>query len=655
MSSKPFYLDVVFNLPVAGTFSYKAPEKSPEFPMGYRVAAPFGSRKLIGFVVGTASVPPPEVRELKSIERFVDSEPLFDSEYLKLAKWTAHMYFSSLGESLFSMLPGGKKETEPPSLLVEEDVPEKTPKQLSDEQEKAIKEIADNPKGMHYLHGVTGSGKTEVFLQIAGKMLNEGKTVIYLVPEIALTQQIVSAIKARFSVSAAVLHSRLTPSQKLSEWKKILKGEAPLVIGARSAVFAPLKNLGMIILDEEHEGAYKSSASPRYHARQVAMKRCAETGALLIMGSATPSVEGYLLMKEGRIKGHALTTRVAGGGIPELVRVDMTGKTSVLSNTLLREMKRTLEEKRQVILFLNRRGFSYFFHCRSCGYQMKCSRCSVSLTYHKKRGEMLCHYCGYRKSPIEICPECGSLDVGYSGFGTEKIEEELESIFPEYNICRIDTDAVRKKGALEKKINEFKKGRIDILVGTQMVAKGLNFPGVKLVGIVMADTGLQLPDFRASERTYSLIVQVAGRAGRYHPDGKVVVQTFRPEYDAVRYAATGEASEFYLRELETRRELDFPPFSRLFRFVFRGKDYKKVLKSGSLFAAECRNALPSEDFLLGPVECPLNFIAGKHRNHIIVISHSFGKTHGILYSIYKNFPAKGGVYIEADIDPVALL
>ncbi|MFP4382944.1 MAG: primosomal protein N' [Spirochaetia bacterium] len=655
MSGDPVYLDVAFNVPVDAAFTYLSTEDIPPEPVGCRVAAPFGSRKLIGYVVDSSRTPPEGLDKIKKIERFVDSDPLFHREYLSLARWTAKMYYSALGETLSAMLPGGKRETEPPALLVEEDVPEERPKTLSMDQQAAIERIEADPRGMHYLYGITGSGKTEVFLQLAEKIIMAGKSVIYLVPEIALTTQIVAVIKKRFNETASIIHSRLTPSQKLSEWRMIRSGKSSLVVGARSAVFAPVARLGMIILDEEHEGAYKSSASPRYHARQVAMKRCADTNALLVMGSATPSVEAYHLMEKGGIIKHELKSRVAGGGLPGIVRVDMSLEKGILSDVLLREMKKTLAEKRQIILFLNRRGFSYFFHCRSCGFQMKCSRCSVSLTYHKNRGEMLCHYCGFRQQPVDTCPDCGSLDVGYFGFGTEMIEEELLRLFPGAEINRLDTDSVRKKGELEKRIAEFRSGKIDILVGTQMVAKGLNFPGVKLVGIVMADTGLHLPDFRASERTHSLIVQVAGRAGRYHPDGKVVVQTFRPDYDAVKYAATGEAEQFYLGELDTRKELDFPPYSRLFRFVFRGKNLGNVIRCSRDFTAALKPVLSSKEQVLGPVECPLGYIARNHRYHLIVVSHTFNSTHNRLRTVYSGFSVKSGVYIETDVDPVNLL
>ncbi len=567
-------VQVVFNIPVDREFTYTTNE---EVPFGCRVVAPFHGRNLNGYVVGTEPLKEDGASfQLKPLRRVLDKEPLFDKEYLALARWIADRYYSSLGEALAAMLPGGKKETEVPLF---EDAGEEvfiTPPSLSPEQEQAVKEILSKEDGLYYLFGITGSGKTEVFLRVAEATLLEGRGVIYLVPEIALTGQVVRAIRERFGSKAAVLHSRLTPSQRLTEWRRILRGEAPLVVGARSAVFAPHPRLGLIILDEEHEGSYKSSSSPRYHARQVAMKRCSLSKARLVMGSATPSVEAYYLMQKGEIRGIRLTKRLAGGKLPEVEIVDLKGTEGVFSRRLQEEILITHREKRQTILFLNRRGFSYSFHCNTCGYQMKCRRCSVSLTFHKQKNRMVCHYCGFSTRPMDLCPSCGSLDVGYYGSGTEKIEEEARRIFPELKIARLDTDAVERKGTLERILKEFQEGKIDLLLGTQMVAKGLNFPGVRLVGIVLADTGLHMPDFRATERTFSLIVQVSGRAGRFAPDGKVIVQTYMPQHEAVNHAAQMAVDEFYKKELENRAELRFPPFSRLFRLVFRGKSEESV-------------------------------------------------------------------------------
>lgn len=340
--------------------------------------------------------------------------------------------------------------------------------------------------------------------------------------------------------------------------------------------------------------------------------------------------------------------------MPAVEVVDMKRESSGISAALAAQIRSTAEEGRQSILFLNRRGFSYFFHCRTCGYEMRCERCSVSLTYHKERNRMICHYCGSSRQPVEVCPECGSLDVGYSGFGTEMVEEDVRRRFPDLRVVRVDTDAIRKRGQLRDTLNQFRAGEIDILLGTQMVAKGLNFPGVKLVGIVLADTGLHLPDFRAQERTFALIVQVAGRAGRYLPDGKVVIQTYRPDADAVRLAASHDLSTFYEKELATREALGFPPFSRLIRLVFRGRARERVQSTAASYAEAIAAGLKQGE-VLGPAECPLSIISGNHRYQLIARSRSFAHLHDAVSRVANGRHPDHGVYVELDVDPVSLL
>lgn len=669
--SAPRYLEVVFNVPVEGPFTYRAPDGStgagsgpaagstgeqaaPGPGLGYRVIAPFGRRSLQGFVVGTREAPPDHIDTLKEITRFIDKEPLFDAGYLELARWVSRMYFATLGECLAAMLPGGRRESELPALGADEVAFQDAPVSLSEEQVQAVRRITEARSGRFYLYGRTGSGKTEVFLRAAEKVLREGRSIIYLVPEISLTGQVVEAIRSRFHEGAAVLHSRLTPSQRLAEWARIRRGDASFVIGARSAVFAPVRDLGLIIVDEEHEGSYKSGSSPRYHARQVAFKRAADAEARVLMGSATPSVEAWHLMRTGALEGLSLSKRLAGGAMPIMHTVDLTGSDGPLSPALLKAIERTHKEGRQIVLFLNRRGFSYFFHCRSCGYVMRCKRCSVSMTYHKSRNAMVCHYCGYKTKPISVCPDCGSLDVGYSGFGTEGIEDEVARRFPDMTIARLDTDTARKKGRLEEVIAQFRNGDIDLLLGTQMVAKGLNFPGLRLVGIIHADVGLALPDFRAAERTFALITQVSGRTGRYSPDGEVIIQTFRPGTPAVKMAADFDINAFYEAELAEREALAFPPFARLIRLVFRGKNSDDVTAAAADFAQAAEKHIEAAE-VMGPAECPLGVISQNHRHHIILRSTSFSATHRSLRRVLSAYRAPQRVYVEVDVDPVSLL
>ncbi len=651
-------VEVVFNLPVNQKFTYSVPA-GIELGAGFRVLAPFGSRRLTGYVVGAATEAPAGVKEIKQIERVVDRRAIFDHRLLGLASWLADMYLCSLGEALAAMLPGGRREVEPEEmggeLVVSREV------RLSENQSRAIERISTAGQGMFYLHGVTGSGKTEVFLHASRRALEQGRGVIYLVPEISLSHQAVDVFQAFLDRKVAVLHSGLSPSQRLKQWLELLDGEVKLVIGARSAVFAPVQDLGLVIIDEEHEGTYKSGTTPRYHARQVAMHRCNKEKAVLLMGSATPSLEAFHYMKAGKLESFSLPERLSGGSMPAVEIQDLNGESVPLSRPLIAAIRKTHASGGQTILFLNRRGFAYFFHCRSCGYEMKCRNCSVSLTFHKQKNSMVCHYCGYRTSPVEVCPACGSIDVGYSGFGTERIEEEISRLFPGLTVQRVDTDTVRNRRRLKSILNAFHAGEIDILLGTQMVAKGLNFPGVRLVGIVSADTGLQLPDFRAAERTFSLIVQVSGRAGRFHPDGKVVIQTYLPENETIRLAAGGNLDAFNEKELGMRRQLGFPPFTRLVRLVFRSRSSKKSCNAASLFNRILLDRRVSaggtreEVEVLGPAECPLAVISGNHRNQLIIRSRSFRVLHSLVRDCLAAFPTPSGVYVEVDVDPVSLL
>jgi primosomal protein N' (replication factor Y) len=373
------------------------------------------------------------------------------------------------------------------------------------------------------------------------------------------------------------------------------------------------------------------------------------------MGSATPSLEAWRHIAEGKLVALRLPDRLSGGRMPSIQVVDMRKEKGPLSGALLDEIGKTRAEGRQTILFLNRRGFSYLFHCRSCGYEMACEHCSVSLTYHKERNRMICHYCGYATRPISACPACGSLDVGYSGYGTEGIEEELARQFPDMTVRRIDTDAMKKKKALRQALADFREGKTHVLIGTQMVAKGLDFPGVKLVGIVNADTGFQMPDFRASERTFCLLLQVSGRAGRALPDGKVLIQTYRPAALPILMAREGKLEEFYASELETRRELGFPPFSRLIRLVVRGKSREKVQEAVGTLGRALEASLGGAAETLGPAECPLVKIAGNFRYQLILRTTSFAETHSRVDAALAGFRAPSGVFVEVDVDPQALL
>ena len=685
------YLEIILNLPVhqGFTYSYIPPEKEkPELvpEIGKRAEIMFGNKKTQGFIINISdSLPencPVGPEKIRPIKRVIDKEPLFGKELIAMAQWISRYYLCTLGEAVFSMIPSGRRETSAGGFGFEEEVGEKKKNDLSDEQKKAVDEIlksavvstssttgnsgsttgnygaiTGNSSLFHYLYGPTGSGKTEVFLSLAEKILEMGKGVIYLVPEIGLTGQVVKAVGDRFGNTAAVLHSGLTPSQRLSEWHRIMHKEARVVVGARSAVFAPVPDLGLIIIDEEHDGSYKSGNNPRYHARQVAMHRCIKLNIPLLMGSATPSVEAWYGMQHGTIIRHRLTKRLAGGEMPHISCIDLTYFPSdgCISKPLEDEINKTLAQKHQTILFLNRRGFTHFFRCNSCGYELKCKNCSVPLTYHKIENRLRCHYCGWSTYPPESCPQCGSLDIGSSGFGTEFIEAETRAKFPNARVLRLDTDVLKNKDELLTSLEDFRQGKYDILLGTQMVAKGLNFPNLQLVGVVLADAGLHMPDFRAGERTFSLITQVAGRAGRYFPDGKVIVQTYSPGRGPVLYACQNRIEDFYGSELAEREMLDFPPYSRLLRLVFRS--FNKALAAET--ARDAVNILsdgaPRGMEIIGPAECPIEKINSSWRYQILLKGSSIIPLQAAARKLLFDYRHDQNVYIEYDVDPVSLL
>ena len=688
------FVEVLFNVPINQSFTYtvsettKLPkikgEKPFEIQAGLRCETYFGNRKMTGFIISVKEVRQEEIASLnlgvplekiKSLLRIIDSERVFTDELIDLSKKIARFYLCAHGEVLSAMIPSGRRASDggmgfSTGFTEEASYAEKN---LSQEQEKAIEDIfagKENNTLLHYLFGHTGTGKTEVFLQLAKKTLAEGKSVIYLVPEIGLTHQVIEEIRERFGDSLAVLHSALSIAQKIAEWKKIIQGKAKIVVGARSAIFAPVENLGLIIIDEEHDASYKAGNTPRYHARQVAMMRSSRHQSLLVMGSATPSLEAWHAMSEKIIIQHKLTERLSGGKKPEMQVVNLSCtdmSCSSISPELEENMREVLKEERQVMLFLNRRGFTHFFKCNSCGKDLQCKNCSVALTYHKSEKRFRCHYCGWTMEAQNSCPSCNSLDIAYYGFGTEFIEKEVQAKFPGYSIERLDTDSLENQNDLAEKLERFRNGKTSILLGTQMVAKGLNFPGLKLVGVVLADTGLHMPDFRANERVFSLLVQVAGRAGRFFPDGKVIIQSFYPERPAIHFACNTDIEGFYKWEIEQRKNLFFPPFSRLISLVFRSTSKEKsaeaaesayTILEAELEALKQKNAPKDEEYwdeILGPSPAPLAMIAQNHRHQILLRATELKYIHTAVERFLSHYKPISGVYIEVDLDPLNLL
>jgi len=479
------------------------------------------------------------------------------------------------------------------------------------------------------LHGVTGSGKTEVYLHCLRETLRAGRNAIVLVPEISLTPQILGRIAARFGSQVAVLHSALSQGERFDEWQRLRRGEARIAVGPRSALFAPLLRVGLIVMDEEHEPAYKQDAVPRYHSRTVAWELARRHGAVLMLGSATPDVATYYRATQGEMELFELPERVDSRPLPEVHIVDLArdvfiGEGRTFSEPLAAAMEDVLSRGEQVILFLNRRGFSTYVACRDCGWRLECPHCGVSLTYHHRTRRVLCHYCGHERAMPERCDSCRSDDIGFLGLGTERVAEQLQRRFPEVRLARMDRDTVRRKGAHTEILAAFARGEVQVLVGTQMVAKGLDFPGVTLVGVVNADVGLAWPDFRAVERTFQLLTQVAGRAGRADKPGLVIVQTYRPDHPSIVAAARHDYAAFYVHEIAARERLLWPPFAHLARLVLTHEDQAKshaaaqTVELALIGMGVTKGA--GEVHYLGPAPAPLERLRGQWRHHLVLRS-----------------------------------
>ncbi|MDW4130924.1 primosomal protein N' [Staphylococcus saprophyticus] len=498
---------------------------------------------------------------------------------------------------------------------------------LTSDQQRAFEAISEkihaHEQCTYLLHGVTGSGKTEVYLQTIEEVLNLNRQAMMLVPEIALTPQMVLRFKRRFGDEVAVLHSGLSKGERYDEWQKIRDGKARVSVGARSSVFAPFKNLGMIIIDEEHESSYKQEDYPRYHARDIAQWRSEYHQCPLILGSATPSLESFARAEKGVYELLSLPNRVNQQALPEVEIVDMreelnSGNRSMFSNQLRDAIQQRLDNQEQIVLFLNRRGYASFMLCRDCGHVPQCPNCDISLTYHKSTDQLKCHYCGHQEVPPNQCPNCESEHIRQMGTGTQRVEELLQEAFQEARIIRMDVDTTSRKGAHEKLLNDFGSGKGDILLGTQMIAKGLDFPNITLVGVLNADTMLNLPDFRASERTYQLLTQVAGRAGRHEKEGQVLIQTYNPDHYAIKDVQENDYTAFFQKEMNYRKIGKYPPYFFLINFTIAHKEMKKVMEASKHIHKILLQHLTDKALVLGPSPAALSRINNEYRFQILV-------------------------------------
>jgi primosomal protein N' (replication factor Y) len=693
-------------------FHYLAPEEMPGLELGTRVLVPFGKKTVQGWVVGF-SAPPPGVT-LRSIESVVGDKPDFNPELLRLARWMADYYLHPLPEILKLMSPpekpvrarkhapaGGMTLTGRPGRLV-----------LNAEQTVALREIeaalraggdarAPNGEGAGYpggagqqeaaatsgialplsaerplvaagpwqflLHGITGSGKTEVYLRAAMTALSLGRQVLYLVPEIVLTPQAGAWFRAALGDRVAVWHSRLSRGERYETWEGIRQGVLSILIGPRSAVFAPFKNLGLIIVDEEQDASYKQQESPYYHARQVAAQRARDNGAVLLLGSATPSLESYTGARDGQYRLLRLTRRPQGRRLPRVTVVDQKQehdaghdvRFNLVGQYLAGQIALRLQRREQTILFLNRRGYSPIVFCPLCGLVLKCERCSISLVYHRTTGDLRCHYCNFKRPLPERCPGCGAAgSLRFLGTGLQRVEQMLRRFYPQARIQRLDFDTTRRKGEFDRILDSFVKREIDILLGTQMVAKGHDFPGVTLVGVLDADIALKLPDYRATERTYQLLAQVAGRAGRGRVPGEVVVQTYFPDHYSIQTACFAGYPSFYRQEIGNRESSGYPPYGELIRIRVAGEREQQVERrvkelAEALAALLLRPEGTRQVRLLGPAPAPVLRLQDLYRWQVMLKGELGGQKSEIRDCIQR-FKKNTSVIISIEVDPYGL-
>lgn len=660
------YAQIAIPLPIDRIFTYSLPEEiREEIEVGKRVSVPFSGRQLTGYVVGLTEKKSP--RQVKNIESILDSFPIFDEEMLQLTRWIADYYGCSWGESLKAASPPVMKRVRREIKKVKSVPIERTSFLLpTPEQQEALNLIEKCPKGQPeviLLHGVTGSGKTEIYLQAIARVIERRRQAIVLLPEISLTPQTVERFHARFGGRISLWHSRLSAGERYREWVRIREGETDIVIGARSAIFSPVRNLGLIVIDEEHETSYKQTETPKYHAREVALERARISGAAVILGTATPSLESYFQARRGKYRLAPLTCRVDDKVMPEVEIVDMRkelvirGNRSIFSRFLQQSIRERLEKGEQIILFLNRRGFSPFVLCRECGEVVRCKHCHVSFTYHFKTDRLHCHYCNYQEDKPKLCPKCQSRRIGYLGVGTQKVENEVAKLFPQASLGRMDSDTMTRKGSHARMLNSFQKQGVNVLIGTQMIAKGLDFPRVTLVGVISADTALNLADFRASERTFQLLTQVAGRTGRGDIGGKVIIQTYNPEHYSIQAARLHDYDSFYQQEIKFRRELGYPPFKHLINITLQSPNQNRLVRAaqklGKILEARREEGIE----VLGPAPAPLPRLKSRWRWQIILKGNKVHQMRDMVKESLTQLKesTSGRVKILLDIDPMGML
>lgn len=677
---KTTFFEVAVNAPLSAPLTYSLDPSKLETDItisrGTAVQVPLGKRKVHGVVLGETK--PSGDFALKPIEEVISEYPPLHDTYMKWVEWLSRYYMHPIGKVIHSSFPplkkDSKRKTKNPPVIPE--VETTSAPKLTDEQIDCLNPILETTGFQPFLlHGVTGSGKTEVYLQVLEKVLSEGKTALVLVPEISLTPQLIQRFAARFPEKIAVIHSHLTEREKTNQWWSVVSGDKPILVGARSAMFCPMKDLGIIIVDEEHEPSFKQDEKLKYHGRDAAVVLGKFHDCPVILGSATPSLESWHNARSGKYKLLQMKHRVAERKMPDVEIVDLkelkekkkdldhdpAERPFWMSPRLQEELTRNLEKGMQSALFLNRRGTAQMALCTACGTQFECPNCAISLTLHGK-SHLVCHYCDFSQQLPHKCPSCESEEIETIGLGTELLETDLQKMFPEARIARADRDEISGRKDLEALIEDMESGRIDILVGTQMIAKGLDFPKLTVVGLILADIGFNLPDFRATERSFQLLTQVSGRAGRHVQDGgKVIIQTYNPNHSSIRFAKTGDYEAFAEEELKERKELAYPPFGRVTMVKMSSSQNAKAESLSSMVYARCDQLRNSQTKyqsvqLLGPCPAPLVKIRNTYRHQLLLKTTDPKALQSFCYQFLgdqKWIPA--GSKVQLDVDPINML
>lgn len=672
------FADLAIPSPLRSSFTYALSEGAEVSP-GMRILVEFGRKKTIGLVLSVNDTPPVgiEIPRIKQILEVLDKAPSVSPAMLDLIRWMSTYYFAPIGEALRAALPSRMLNPSAPKTTRPEKPIEISPLggeavQLSSDQEKALDEIieASKSKGRstYLLHGVTGSGKTEVYLRLFESIVGRGRQCLLLVPEIGLTPQLAGCAAQRFGERISVYHSGLTDAQRHAQWRRMKDGMVDVVIGTRSALFAPLPNLGAIVVDEEHDGSYKQDEGFTYNGRDCAVMRAHIEEIICVLGSATPSLESHANARSGKYRLRELPQRIGEASMPSVEIVDMRAKPagrdsiglSSLSPLLHDAISETLDRKEQVLLFIGRRGFASAVHCESCGKAAICPNCDISLAAHADKGGdfLSCHYCGYRIRSPESCAACGSTELTPIGHGTQRLEAELSDFFPQARIARMDSDMATGRKERGRILRGMRRGEIDILVGTQMVTKGHDFPGITLVGVVSADQTLHMPDFRAAERTLQILTQVAGRAGRGDKPGRVIIQTWQPEHPSIAAAAIHDFGGFVEKELEYRKKAGYPPFGRIACVRISSLKADLAKKTAERLGLAMKDAAGQRDgiIILGPATAPMGKIRNRYRWQLLIKAQGAQALSSFLARIGHLLEGREkGARISIDIDPSNLL